>query len=252
MLVGCPVKQPKPTAHRSPRVLIPWRPPARMAELQRVIEGVPDAKQPLSIALEQERGVPWSVAGSVDSAHVRNYLGVVLERLQPVPEQLDRLASRLQVLGAGLISRGSRPELDLGCMREPGRVWKHQLTRPRSAARVILMQVGEQHCCQLGGRRPRRCQPLTESANQWLDSRPVAEEAYTKSRVDDSLTSRRLYEQAVVAARQRRSARAFSGKGGFKFFLRHSRCRCEELSDRWLPGRPRLAIADHRAVDSSN
>ena len=39
-----------------------------MAQLQLIVEEVADAEQPLAIALQQDRGMPWGVTGGVDDA----------------------------------------------------------------------------------------------------------------------------------------------------------------------------------------
>ena len=65
-----------------------------MAQLQLIVEEVADAEQPLAIALQQDRGMPWGVTGGVDDADAGEDLGVMVERTQPVAEKPDRLARR--------------------------------------------------------------------------------------------------------------------------------------------------------------
>ena len=75
-----------------------------MAQLKLIIEKVADAEQPLAMAFQQDRGMPWGVTGGVDDADAWEDLGVMVERAQPVAEEPDRLARRCQVL----TSRGAR------------------------------------------------------------------------------------------------------------------------------------------------
>ena len=102
--VSRPVQQPAASADRPAGVVIPRGTPLGMAQLQLVIEEVADAEQPLAIAFQQDRGVPWSVTGGVDDADAGEDLGVIVERAQPVAEEPDRLARRCEML----ISRDAR------------------------------------------------------------------------------------------------------------------------------------------------
>jgi len=98
VLVGGPAQETAAAEDRSLRVVIPGRPPSRMAELQAVVEGVARAEQPLTAALQHERRVARRVARGVDGADVGEDLVAGLERAQPVAEQPDRFERRRPVL----------------------------------------------------------------------------------------------------------------------------------------------------------
>ena len=57
-----------------------------MAQLQGVVEEVAHAQEPLAATGKQDRAMPRGMAGRVDDAHAGQYLGIILERAQPVAE----------------------------------------------------------------------------------------------------------------------------------------------------------------------
>ena len=69
VLVGRTVQQPAAGAHRPGGVVIPGGRPLGTAQLQLIVEEVTDSEQPLAIALQQDRGMPWGVTGGVDGAN---------------------------------------------------------------------------------------------------------------------------------------------------------------------------------------
>lgn len=83
------------------------------------------------------------------------------------------------------------------------------------------MQVGEHDRSQLGSRRPGRCEPVAEPADQRLDDRSVAEETRSKPGVDDGVSIAGLHEHAVVAAGDRGPVPALRRQGGLQFVVRH-------------------------------
>ena len=92
VLTGRPVQQPAAGAHRPDGLVIPRGTPPGMAQLQLIVEEVAHAEQPLAIALQQDRGMPWGVTGGIDEADAGEDLGVIAERAQPVAEEPDRRA----------------------------------------------------------------------------------------------------------------------------------------------------------------
>ena len=98
VLVGGPAEETAAADDRSLRVVVPGRPPSRMAELQAVIESVTDAEQPLTTAFQHERRMTRRMARGVDGADVGKNLLAGLERAQPVAEQPDRFERRRPVL----------------------------------------------------------------------------------------------------------------------------------------------------------
>ena len=75
ILVGCPAQQPAAAEDRSLRVVIPGRPPSRVAQLQAVVAGVAGAEQSLTAAFQHERRVARRVARGVDGADMGEDLG---------------------------------------------------------------------------------------------------------------------------------------------------------------------------------
>jgi hypothetical protein len=51
-----------------------------MAQLQLIVEQVAYAEQPLALAFQQDRRMPWGVTGGVDDADAGQDLGVIAER----------------------------------------------------------------------------------------------------------------------------------------------------------------------------
>ena len=98
VLVGGPAEETAAAEDRSLRVVVPGRPPSRVAELQAVIEGVAGAEQPLTTAFQHERRMTRRMARGVDGADVGENLLAGLERAQPVAEQPDRFERRRPVL----------------------------------------------------------------------------------------------------------------------------------------------------------
>src|SRR5690242_9983500 len=78
--IGRQVEEPAPAGDRVRPVMVPWRAPGGMAELQAVVEQVAGTQQPLAVALQQDRGVTWGVASGAYRAQARQDLGVVDER----------------------------------------------------------------------------------------------------------------------------------------------------------------------------
>src|SRR5689334_5914179 len=80
VLVGGPAEQTAAAEDRSLRVVIPGRPPSRVAELQAVVEGIAGAEQPLATAFQHERHMTRRMARGVDGADVGENLLAGLER----------------------------------------------------------------------------------------------------------------------------------------------------------------------------
>jgi len=113
VLVGGPAQEPVAAEYRSLRVVIPGRPPARVAQLQAVVEGVAGAEQPLAPAFQHESRVARGVARGVDGSDVGEDLVAVPERArktvsarvrdalskigQAHPELADHLRSSLRM-----------------------------------------------------------------------------------------------------------------------------------------------------------
>jgi hypothetical protein len=60
--------------------------------LERVVEGVADAEEPLAVGLQEDRRVTWRVAGGADGVDAGQELCIVFERAQLLAEQADRFA----------------------------------------------------------------------------------------------------------------------------------------------------------------
>ena len=134
VLIGRTVQQPAPGAHRPDGVVIPRGAPLGPAELQRIVEQVARAEQPLAVAVQQDRGMPGGETGGIDDADAGQDLGVIAERAQPGAEEPDRLACRSEVLSSGA-ARGLRtgPEGHLGGVGEPP--WPGGTSAPRTRSR---------------------------------------------------------------------------------------------------------------------
>lgn len=98
VLLGRAAKQSAAGAHRQDGVVIPRGTPMGMAQLKLIVEEVAHAEQPLALALQQDRGMPWGVTCRVDHVEPGEDLGVMVERAEPLAEEPDRLARRSQVL----------------------------------------------------------------------------------------------------------------------------------------------------------
>ena len=120
VLVGRTVQQPTAGAYRPDGVVIPRSTPPGMAQLQLIVEQVADAEQPLATAFQQDRGMPWGVTGGVDDADAGQDLGVMVERVQPIAKEPDRLPRRRQVLTSSAAGGlRARPEGHLVAWAKP-------------------------------------------------------------------------------------------------------------------------------------
>src|SRR5215469_9137872 len=137
-------------------------------------------------------------------------------------------------------------------MREPGRRGERQLARPGRAPHMVLVEVREHGSGEVGSRKARLGQPITELADLGPDRLAVAEEARAEPGVDDRQPSGRLDDQTVVAAGQRRPIRSLRSDGVQELRGRHAGTWREEAVEAWLPRRLRLAVADNGAVQPAD